>query len=252
MINAVFPFLNYFDSIFKSFLPLWAVLSFWGIMSGAFVMGVYRFLSPQKKLAKIKAEIKDLKSRMNENDKDFKDVLRLSWLNLKKSFELLGQVLLPSLASSIPAIIMILWISTFYGYAQPESGQTLRIDIVPIVENFNVVHAGRMISREGSSYSVKLEDEANILFVEDGKTIYSGIPVSPPVGSVTKKTWWNLFLSNPGGYLQDGSKTDRVRFHFERQRILNGVPGWMSHWELTYLVSLFISAVFIKIVFKIQ
>ena len=108
--ESLYPFLDFLDQILLGLIPRFLAFCLWGLVAGLLTMGLYVFLSPQKKLSKTKEEIKVFNAKLKQHHEDFREVLNLVSQNFFLSLKSLGLVLFPSAVSVLPALIIGLWL----------------------------------------------------------------------------------------------------------------------------------------------
>ncbi|MEE8340917.1 MAG: hypothetical protein V3R52_02335, partial [Candidatus Neomarinimicrobiota bacterium] len=85
-----------------------------------------------------------------------------------------------------------------------------------------------------------------------GNLIYSGQPFSVPVPIVTKRKWWSFILGNPLGYVVHESPIETLVFKFPEKVQFEKLPKLIDGWELLFFIGIFISAITLRIIFKVQ
>lgn len=252
MLTPFFRLFSYIDAFLRSVMPLWGALLFWGLIGGAVVMGLYALVSSQKRISAKKEQIKQLQKLLRDESLDFAGTLRLSKQNLMRSLELLGLVLLPSFVSMAPAIVMIFFISILYTHEAPVAGQEVEVEVSPYINSLRV-ESGSSIKRAGdSTIMVSLSEPPRIVFYEGDRMIYewaSGMPMDVSVG---KRPLWGMLVPAGAGYLPGDSGVSRIRIGFQRLLVSKWLPGVLGGWEFTYFLALTISAVAIKVAFRIH
>jgi len=215
-------------------------------------MGLYSLVSPQKRIRAKKEEIKQLQKLLRDESLDFAGTLRLTKQNLLRSLELLGIVLLPSLASMLPALAMILFVSMLYTHSAPVPGQEIEVSVSPTIEGLRIEPAGTEERIDGKALRVAMPQKPRIAFYEGDRMIYewaSGIPMDSRVG---KRPWWDIFVPAGAGYLPEDSSVSEIHIGFPVLVVSDSLPRLLGGWEFAYFLALTISAVSVKVIFRIH
>jgi hypothetical protein len=67
-----------------------------------------------------------------------------------------------------------------------------------------------------------------------------------------KHQWWNVLIGNPAGYLPDQLGVKRVDLDLPPKVYLPFGPTWLHGWEAVFFAGLFVTALAIKIGFRIH
>jgi hypothetical protein len=100
------------DAGLSAFLPEIVLIVLWGCVAGAAAMLLYRWTSNQKRIREAKHDLAHLRARMLSPGLPQREVMSLSIQNLKGSFGLLGRVIIPSLLSVVPVLLIASWLHT--------------------------------------------------------------------------------------------------------------------------------------------
>ena len=98
------------DASLSAFLPEILLIVLWGCVAGAAAMLLYRQTSNQERIREAKKDITHLRARMLSPGLAQREVMSLSMQNLKSSFGLLGRVIVPSLLSVVPVLLIASWL----------------------------------------------------------------------------------------------------------------------------------------------
>lgn len=264
LVNLTFPFFDTINELLATFLPIALQLVFWGVVSGVLAMLVYWLCSNQQKIKAQQKRITEIRAQMaQKKDESFDEVMRISMTNLRASLRMLGMVIGPALVSSLPILVILLWVSVHFGFAEPAAGARIvwatipeqtpvKLEPADLVAQQASPQAGNGGGEEaGERVLLWPEPQQVARFVENGSVIHEGLPRDPVVPVIHQKRWWNSLLGNEGGYLAEQAETDVVRFELERLRLYSGVPDWLSGWELTYFLALIATSLAVKFGFKI-
>src|SRR5690606_10223294 len=106
------PFLSLIDGWLGNFLPAWVRVLLWAAL-GAFVsMELYRLASPQKRIAGIKAALRQAQERVSGFDGEFEDAWPLIRRMLSLAFRRVALVFPATILASLPLLFVILWLDS--------------------------------------------------------------------------------------------------------------------------------------------
>jgi hypothetical protein len=253
MINKLFPVMNAIDIGLSSVLPQLARICLWGALAGGLSIAVYARISPQTSITELKKKANDLRHRLLDVDLAFTEFLRLSKENVKTSLRLLSVVIGPAIISAFPVLFLATWMHTTQGFEAPPSHETLSVMAVEGDINIQLngfTDADRSLSTESPSYKEK--SNFKIVVKADGKTVYSGYPLTPPTPFIYKKKWWNYFFDNPAGYLSEDAPMESIRLNISKRRFVKWMPEWGEGWEFPFFGFVFLIAFGIKVAFRIE
>lgn len=252
MLNAIFPLLDGIDGALAGALPPVIRICLWGILSGALTMGIYALLSPQKLIRRKKDAIRVLQRRAMSEEAEFKDVLAVSRKNLTESLSLLALVLLPALISALPVVASFYWLDARYSYAPLQMGEVITIKYYPPSQAISIMPADLVKVSSTGEINAIIDTARPFEFMAGGEVIYKGPPAQSPASNAHKRTWMDAISESPVGYLSPASPVEAILFGLKSHRIISFGPEWMATWEFTYFLILTISAIAIKVVFKIE
>lgn len=252
MINSVFPLFNAVDALLVPWLPVLLRVLLWGALTGVATLLLYAWVSDQAGLAVLKQRAKDLRREMLDPSLDRDAYMRLTKENLTTSFRLLRKSFGPAMISSIPVLIVLVWLSTYYSYERPPAGADVAVDFVPKNDAMQVSPADAFV-KSGDGILLRIGAQpATVQFADAEGTVYEGAPDNPPTPVVHQRRWWNALLGNEAGYVRPNADVDEIHFGFPALNLFPSLPSWASTWELPFFVSLFVAALSIKIAFKIE
>lgn len=226
-------------ALFSGLLPPAALIILWAALGAVAAVELYRLLSPQRRLAAVKAELSGVQRRLAIHDGEFSD----AWPMIRRMFSLalrrLFMVLPAGILSSLPLLSLIVWLDTVYARHFPGPGET--------------VAATTPTPGADVQWRPAKGDEAPRLLVIDqqGRTV-ADVPVKAPVDRIEKHHWWNLLLANPAGYLPDGAAVDRVDLALERRELIAVGPAWMRTWEPLFFAALLLCAIPFSLLRRVQ
>jgi len=253
MLNYIFPIFNFVETTILSYLSFPIKVGIWGAVCGCAAMLVFYFSSDQTSISTLKKKAKKLRKKILDLDTEDSEAKKFIRENLSVSIKLLYKVLFPALLSTLPIIIVFLWMDVYYAFKMPEAGNAINIKVASGAENISGFPEG---SFEISGASLKLriqEHQQPIKLMYKGKMLYEGEPWQPPTRSISHKKYWNALFKSEVGYLSpDISDIDALEFGFQRNLIFKDNQGWYSRWEALFFLSLAISSLIIKLAFKIE
>ncbi len=254
MINIVFPVINKIDYWISFLLTSPLQNLFWGLFAGALAFIVYLTLSNQSMISNIKDEMKLVRKQMFDPSLEKKSEYNiLAKRNLTLSFKLLGKIFLPAILSIIPIVIIAIWYDMHHSYYIPFAEEPVVINTQPKGLDFVIDHLD-LTSEDLTSTSLlhPQSKSDSILIFSNGNLIYSDQPFSVPVPIITKKNWWNFILGSPIGYIIDDSPVETLVFKYPEKIQFNKLPKIIDGWELFFFFGIFISAITLRIVFKVK
>lgn len=253
MLNYLFPIFNLLENTLLKYLSFPVRVGLWGALCGGAAMLVFYLASDQKKISTLKTKSKELRKKILSLDTEDSEVKRLIKENLSVSLKLLYKVLFPALLSTLPIIVIFLWMDVYYACKVPEAGDTVTVRVASNAEDITFLPED---SFETAGPSVKMcirDNPPPIKLMHSGKMLYQGEPWRPPTRNIIHKKYWNAVLKSEAGYLNpDISDVDLIEFGFHRNWILKDNQSWYSRWEFLFFLTLAISSLIIKLVFKIE
>jgi len=250
--KTLFTAFNFLDGLLADWLPDSVRVCLWGCLAGALAMLVYLLLSNQEHIAELKAETRNLRASMLKGDTDHREIMRLNKLNLLASLRLLRSVLLPSLLSAAPVLLIAFWLYSFFSFQLPTDGKPISVHSVPPTPGLSFAPAERFAnSGEGVAY-LPAGNDTMVSINLDGQPVYQGNPESGPSDVVYKRQWWSVLLGNPAGYLSADAPVEEIHWDFPHRQIIGGLPDLLTTWEFPYFFSMLIMALALKFGLKID
>jgi len=241
------PLYSAIDSLL-GFLPLYTRLLFWAAVTGAISMALYWACSTQGKVEAAKHRAIDARRKMASYDgTEIDEMLPLAKESLVASGKHFWIVLLPAVASSLPALTLIIWVSANFGYDLPTAGTSVTISSAPVTAIDELSVAGNNLSEA----KIIWPSTATQVNDADGELLLS-LPLEHPVPIVHQRLWWNSLIGNPNGYLPERSSVQEIRFDLPGKTYLNFGPDWIRTWEMSYFLLLIAVSLGIKVAFKIH
>ena len=254
MINIIFPIFDKIDYWISLLLPFVIQNLFWGIIAGTFAFIIYWLLSDQDCISNIKNDMKDLRKKMFDSSlEDKAEYNSLAKKNLSLSFKLLGKILLPATLSILPVVIIAIWYDMNHSFIIPFEQDKVAVSSLPIAIDFNVEpYEISSNDIDGNTFIYPVHPLDKISFFNKNGLIYSDAPFSKPIPYITKRKWWNLILGSPIGYLYDEANIEVLIFDYPEKVVFNKIPKIINGWELLFFLGIFITALPLRIIFKVK
>ena len=96
-------------------IPPYLRLLLWGAATGALSMGLYALLSPQRRLAELKGQVREIRAKLNAYDGEFAGAMPLLRSQIGLSLRHLGLTIGPALVAAAPMIAVLVWAAGAFG-----------------------------------------------------------------------------------------------------------------------------------------
>ena len=252
MFGILLPAFAAADRLLATFLGPLPRLIVWGCLMGALVMALYRLISPQRKLAAIKADAAAARRQMARFDGEFDQLTPLIRRSLRLSLQQITWIMLPAIVASLPLIACLMWLYSAYSFTAPSSGQAIAVTVSP---------ADETISAEPIHSLVRASDVWELTWPPAGETValrdrtgrkLAQLGGQPGSQIVEPFQWWNRLFGNPAGYLPAGSPVQRLELDLTEAEILSIGPAWLRGWEAPFFLTLIAVSILLKVVFRIE
>lgn len=264
------PAFDLLDGWLAPVMPSGLRIVLWGAIAGAATMLLYWAFSPQARIAQVKRELGRAKRDLDAYDGAFADAAPLIRRMLGQALRQVGLVLGPALASGLPVLCLIAWLSGAFGHAYPPPAEAVEVRVTPPVlqaqwrgtesempegaapglaapqEPKPAPAAGRAATGPAA------KQKAEVVVTDERGGPVEWLTLEAPVPVLHKWIWWNLLLANPAGYLPDDGPVERVEIALPRQEHFTVGPSWARGWELGFFLSLMLTALGAKFAFRIQ
>ncbi|PRD45636.1 hypothetical protein C5748_00200 [Phyllobacterium phragmitis] len=232
------PALSLIDGLLTRFLPPIGRIVLWAAIGAIVSMELYRLLSPQAQISRIKQDLLRVQQQLNDFDGPFEE----AWKYIRRMLSLASRRVLivfpATLIASLPVLILIIWTDAHYGKSFPPPGQAIAVQI-------GGDYRGRWVDTgNGAAPKAEVMDAAGRQIAE--------VAVPKPIRTVHKLRWWNILIGNPAGYLPDDAPFDWVDFALPQQQFFSSGPEWLRGWEPIFFASLLFFAMTLKIVRQID
>jgi hypothetical protein len=234
---------------FQSPLPR---LIAWGCLMGVLLMVLYRLISPQRKLAAIKAEAAAARRQIAGFDGEFDQLTPLIRRSLRLSLQQIVWILLPAIVASLPLIACLMWLYSAYSFIIPAPRETIVVTVSPSSEPISA-EPDDSLTRAGDAWQLSWPQAGSRVALRDqtGRTLaHPGDQAGSRI--VEPFQWWDRLIGNPAGYIPSGSPIQRLEFHFSEAEILSIGPAWLRGWEAPFFLALIGVSVLLKVVFRIE
>jgi hypothetical protein len=245
------PLFNAIDGTLALALPAVVRLALWGVFAGWLTMLVYRRLSNQEKIGRLKAEQKVQQKQIAEFDGELSDLMPLVGQALGTGFRQLGLSLGPALLSAVPVLFLIVWVAGTFAYELPKAGDTIAVTTEPAAAPIEWQPAGSarasadgwLLAWPGADESVRITSNGDDLL---------RLPLEEAVPVIHQRQWWNLLMSNPIGYLPAGSIPSAIHLQLPERSYLGFGADWMRGWMFSFFVTFLVASVAFKFLLKID
>lgn len=248
MAGAVFVAFDDVNSWLSQWLaPGYRVILF-GALSGVLSMLLYRAISLQQRIRSLKQEARVVRRELSKTSEDFGEVLRLTGINLRVSFGIMGLAIGPALISSVPALIVVLWMYANFHYAAPSTGEVVRG-----ASDRNGQRVEFLLPNKGWSDTMAWPDPTSPVSIRvDGRTVFTGQLGSRAYLGLHERFWLDYVDGLHTAFLVPSSSVSSVSFVLPRRTLWPGVEGWTGHWEWTFFSAVLLSSIFLKFALKIE
>jgi hypothetical protein len=232
------PLLQWVDERVTSVVPAALSIAMWAVLGGIVCLELYRIVSPQERIGRIKGDAKTAQQRLSAYDGEMEGAWPLMKSMLGLSLKRVGIVIPATLVAAYPIIALLVWMSSAYGHVFPPQGEDVAVTVAEPL-------AGHWIER-GRESPPQIQATQ-----PDGSTVID-VPLAAAVPVLHKRQWWNHLMENPAGYLPEEAPVDEIRIDLPRRELHGFGPAWMRGWEAIFLPVLFVSALTYKIVRRID
>ncbi|MEX2150327.1 MAG: hypothetical protein WD793_08920 [Steroidobacteraceae bacterium] len=252
MFGLALPAFAAVDRVLAAFLGPLPRLIAWGCLMGVLVMALYRLISPQRKLAAIKADAAAARRQIAGFDGEFDQLTPLIRRSMRLSLQQITWILLPAIVASLPLIACLMWLYSAYSFTMPSAGEAIAVTVSPAGETISA-KPDDSLTRTGDAWQlhwpplgkqVELQDQTGGTLAQLG-----GQPASM---IVEQFQWWNRLIGNPAGYIPAGSPVHRLEFKLTEAEILPIGPAWLRGWEAPFFLALIAVSILLKVVFRIE
>jgi hypothetical protein len=200
----------------------------WAIVGAVLSLTLYRWLSPQRRIAEAKAAAQIARHRLNAHEGDLESALPLMRQSMALALRHVGLVFPAAIVASLPVLALLVWLDGAYGYQFPAGQRTPTVAVEPqaYTAQWQPNPAGGQIAlrdRQGSEVA--------------------RLTLAEPITRIEKRHWWNVILGNPAGYLPAEGPIDGVTIDLPERQYLSVGPEWLRSWLTVALSALLITSV---------
>ncbi|WP_119304670.1 hypothetical protein [Dongia deserti] len=236
LFNLPEPFFDLVDGSLATLPPLLRLI-LWAIAGAAVSLALYRWLSPQRRIAEAKVAAQEARRRLNAHEGDLETALPLMRQSMKLALRHVGLVFPAALIASLPVLALLVWLDGAYGYQFPENQQAPTIAVEP-----QTYSAEWQPSRTGGQIALR----------DDAGAEVTRLTLAQPITRIEKRHWWNLLVGNPAGYLPDNGPIEGVSIGLPERQYLPVGPDWLRSWLTVALSALVIASLLIMRVARIS
>lgn len=220
-------------------LPAPGRLALWAMIAAALSMAIYRFASPQGRIARAQTEALAARRALDGFDGEFTEAWPLIRNVLRTAMRRIGLVLPGVLLAMLPILAMLAWLSTSYGYRFPDRDAAVDVAAKP-------ADAGVAAELSVMPHQAMHPEQHRLLLRDPTGAVATSIPLPKPVPVVEKRRWWHALVGNPAGYLPDDSAVDRIEIALPAQEMLRMGPAWLRGWEPLFFTVMLSASLAIK------
>src|SRR5687768_10719393 len=228
------PLFDFVDRNLLATLPPLVRFILWAIAGAAVSLTLYRWLSPQRRIAEAKAAAQDARRRLNAHDGDLESALPLMQRSMRAALHHVGLVFPSALIASLPVLALLIWLDGAYGYQLPQDQQQ-----APAVSVEPATFSGRW----QPNGSIEVRDQSGAEVVR--------VTLAEPITHIEKRQWWNAIIGNPAGYLPEQAPIERVTIALPERQYLPVGPDWLRSWLTVALTALVIASLLIMRIARI-
>lgn len=219
-------------------LPDVARLVVWGVVAAVLSTGLYALLAPQRTIARLMLEERQLKAALRGTDVAMADGMRAARRLLVLALARIALTLGPVLAASVPVLSLMVWLDTRYAHELPLPGQIPAVRVQPASVQ------GQWIWEAGQAPRIELAGDCGEF--QQVLSLHVAVPV------MHKRTWWNGLVGNPAGYLAAECLAERIDVDLPARHYLSIGPDWLRGWEAPFVGALLAVSLGLKLAFRLR
>jgi hypothetical protein len=229
------PLLVALDAPLRDLLSPLGALAVWGVLAALLSMGLYRAVSRQQAIKQAKADAGAARRRLQTYDGDFEGLGPLLGQAIGSSLKQLRLTLVPALIASLPLVSLLVWLDSTYGHRFSPAGTAIELRAQP---DSAVL---RTATGDGHDHVLRLA------WPEEGERL-----TVLAVATIHKRSWWNILVGNPIGYLPPEGPVEVIEFGLPPAHYLTFGPEWLRGWEAIFLSVLLAGSLLVKVLFRIS
>jgi hypothetical protein len=225
----------------------------WGFIMAVISMGLYRLVSPQRKIATLRREAAAARQQLATFDGEFEQLMPMVRRSLLLSLRQIGWIFFPALLASLPLVACLLWLESAYSFQAPAAGQQVAVTALPEGQRIHAQPPSALTHRPGETLLTWPRAGDTVTLLDDRGMKLATLGAGKPAADLIEpRRWWNAIIGNPLGYLPEQSAVARVEFAFQDLLVVGRKPAWYSGWMLPFFATLIVISLLIKVVFRIE
>ena len=226
------------DEPLAALLPAALRVLLWGALAGVAGMAIYRFLSPQRRLAALRPELRHAQRMLADYDGPLDGLWPLVGRQFRLAFGQLGLVLLPSLLAGLPVILLWTGMALRFDSLPPAAGTPVRVRLEPPPAARHAPHwePGHLVPDADGAVLLPWPGDGDQvrLIAADGR---EWLRISHTTRNVSvKPSAWD-WLSASYSTLAADQPVQMLTAELPPRRFLPGLPAWLSGWEALFLTA---------------
>lgn len=258
------PLLSWIDGELGLVLGPSLRLAAWAVVGALLSMTIYRELTPQRRLALIEAATLRVRRRLDRHEGDIGEAMPVILRMLSLSLLRLRLVLLPAVVGGLPVIFLFVWASSTFNATLPSAPVAARAEpatFTAVVRppSPHAVVAGPAVPSEAplpapaaQAADRRGKPKPHVIALDPGGQVVARVTLRAPVETIQKRSWWNILIGNPGGYLPADGPIDRIDLDLPRIVYLPFGPDWLRGWEAFFIGVMVLSSVGLKVALRIR
>jgi hypothetical protein len=230
------PLFDFVDGTVLGSLPPLVRLILWAIAAAILSLAVYRWLSPQQRIARAKAAAHAARRRLNAHDGDLESALPLMRQSMALALRHVGLVLPAALVASLPVLALLVWLDGAYGHVFPDPALAPAIAVEPDT------YTARW-QPDGAGGRIQVQDQHGAQVTQ--------VMLAKAVTRIEKRHWWNAVVGNPAGYLPVRGPIEGVTIALPERQYIPVGPDWLRSWFVVTFAALLITSILLMRVARI-
>lgn len=217
----------------------------WGALAGVAGMVLYRWVSPQQRLAAVRAELTVAQRALMDYDGDFAGLRP----RLQRQFALaLRQLVLtlgPSLLAGLPVILLWSWMAQRFDHVPPAAGEPVPLRVEPVQPGLRWMPRQLVPDAQGQVLLPwPAPGEAAQLLDGQGRELVRIDANTPPL--LLQPGSWDWLFGREQARLTPGGALQAVHVQLAPRRFLPGLPNWLAGWEALFLAATIATSLFFR------
>ncbi|HWA46369.1 MAG TPA: hypothetical protein VHA10_24335 [Hypericibacter adhaerens] len=234
---------TWIDGMMRGLAAPWRLV-LWAMIAAALSMAIYRYASPQRRIAQAQDQALAARRALDRFDGEFAEAWPLIRDVLRTAFRRIGLVLPGVMLAMLPILALLVWLSTSYGYRFPDPNDAVNVATHPR-------SAGVQAELSVMPHQATKPESRRVVLRDPSGSVSAAIPLAQPVPVLEKRRWWHALIGNPAGYLPDDSAVERVEIALPAQEMLQMGPAWLRGWEPLFFAVMLTASLAIKRLWRI-